>query len=96
MRRQETERAAWAAWLEAEGKTLEAAKKELETLKGAEVEKEKLLNRQKTLDDRKEKAGRLSADLKAYRLLRTELDAAQKKYLSASRRRRTWGRNTAA
>lgn len=82
--RKESDRSAWAASLETEGKLLETAKKELDTLKNAEVEKEKLLNLKKALDDRKDKAGKLSADLKAYQKLWKELDAAQKKYLFAS------------
>ncbi len=79
----ESERSAWAVSLETEGKTLEAVKKELETLKNAEVEKERLLNLKKVLDDRKDKMGKLSADLKAYQKLWKEIEAAQKKYLSA-------------
>lgn len=82
--RKESERSAWAASLESKGKLLEAAKKELDTLKNAAVEKEKLLNLKKVLDDRKDKMGKLSADLNAYQKLWKELDAAQKKYLSAA------------
>ena len=82
--RKESDCSAWAASLESEGKLFEAAKKELDTLKNAEVEKEKLLNLKNVLDDRKDKTGKLSADLKAYHKLWKELDAAQKKYLIAS------------
>lgn len=82
--RKESERSNWAASLETEWKLLESAKKELETLKNTEVEKEKLLNLKKALDDRKDKAGKLSDDLKAYQKLWKELEDAQKKYLSAS------------
>lgn len=80
----ESECSTWAVSLETEGDQLEAAKKELETLKTAELEKEKLLNLKKALDDRKDKINKLSADLKAYQKLWKELDTAQKKYLVAS------------
>ena len=82
--RKESDCSAWAASLETEGKLLEAAKKELDTLKNAEVEKEKLLNLKNAHDDRKDKIGKLLADLKAYQKFWKELDAAQKKYLFAS------------
>lgn len=83
--RKESDCSAWAASLKTEGELLETAKKELDTLKNAEVEKEKLLNLKNAHDDRKDKIGKLSADLKAYQKLLKELDAAQKKYLSASK-----------
>jgi len=82
--RKESEHSAWATLLETEGKLLETAKKEFEALKSAEVEKEKLLGLKKVLDDRKDKVGKISDDLEAYQKLWKELEAAQKKYLSAS------------
>jgi exonuclease SbcC len=84
LRRSESACAAWAAALAAEGKTLEAAKKELEALRNAGVEKEILLGRKKALEERKEKCGRLSAELKDYRKLWMQLEKAQKEYLAAS------------
>ena len=74
----------WVASLETETSHREAAKKELETLKNAGVEKEKLLGYNKTLLDRQNELSRLTNDLKIYDKLSKDLYAAQKKYLDAT------------
>lgn len=84
LEKKNSESSAWAVLLETEEKALEAARKELDTLKSAEVEKEKLLNQKKELDDRKNMLSKLSTDLKSYQKLWSELDSAQKKYFDAS------------
>jgi len=74
----------WVASLETETSHREAAKKELETLKNAGVEKEKLLGYNKTLLDRQSELSKLTKDLKIYDKLSNDLCAAQKKYLDAT------------
>jgi len=74
----------WVTSLETKSSQQEAAKKELETLKNAEVEKEKLLGYHKTLIDRQSELSKLTKDLEIYDKFSKDLYAAQKKYLDAT------------
>jgi exonuclease SbcC len=82
----ESECSAWVTSLETETKQLETAKKELEELKEAGIEKEKLLGHKKALQERQNDLGKLSKDLKTYNKLSNELDVARKKYLDAMKK----------
>ena len=82
--KKESECSLWAISLETETSQLEAAKNELETLKNAGIEKEKLLGRKKALQEQQSELGKLAKDFKIYGKLSKELDAAKKKYLSIS------------
>lgn len=82
-RKRESECSAWAASLEAETNQLKSAKAELETLKDAGIEKEKLLGQKMALQERQSELGKLSKDFKIYGKLSKELDTAKKKYLDA-------------
>ncbi len=84
--RQEKENAfsTYMTSLEAETNQLEAAKRELETLKNAGVEKEKLLGYSKTLLERQSELSKLIKDLQIYDKLFKDLYTAQKKYIDAT------------
>lgn len=79
----EADRTAWLSSLETMSSQLKAAKNELEFLKGAGVEKEKLLSQIKALHERQNNLGKLADDLNAYQKLMKERDAVRVQYLTA-------------
>lgn len=79
----EADRISWSELFEATKGQMDAAKKELESLKNAGAEKEKLLAQRQTLLVLQSNVGKLSNDYKAYLKLVESLDAAREMYRSA-------------
>ena len=73
----------WSELLEATKGQMDAAKKELESLKNTGAEKEKLFAQRQTLLVRQSNVVKLSNDYKAYLKLVESQDAAREKYRSA-------------
>ena len=71
------------ASLDVEIKRLVEAKKELETLKNAGIEREKLLASKNALQERQDELSNLSKDFVIYRKLSNALDTAKLTYLTA-------------
>lgn len=84
----EAARYAWTASLETMISQLKAAKEELDTLKSAGVEKEKLLSQINALHERQNNIEKLADDLEAYLKLINERDAVRLQYLAAAQRAR--------
>lgn len=79
----DVEYSALIASLDIETKQLAAAKKELETLKNAGIEREKQVASKNALQERQDELSNLSKDFTIYRKLSLALDSARKTYLAA-------------
>lgn len=79
----DVEYSALIASLDIEIKQLAEAKKELETLKNAGIEREKLVASKNALQERQAELSNLSKDFATYRKLSHALDTARKTYLDA-------------
>ncbi|MGE4484779.1 MAG: AAA family ATPase [Oscillospiraceae bacterium] len=77
---------AWAASLETVKGELDEAKKERDTLKNACIEKEKLLNRKRALQDRQSGIVKLAFDFKGYQKLLKNRDEVREAYLAAAQK----------
>lgn len=81
----ESEFSSWVTSFDTESSQLEAAKKELEALKNAGVEREKLLGYSKTLLELQGELSKLIKDLEIYNKLTKDLHTAKEQYLDATR-----------